>query len=191
MANMLKLPQLAWHGTKELELPNPDKWQVEMGYMAGYDRPALSPDEIADRILALDPSSPVGHLTKGLALAKSRGSFPESLQEFRRAANLDSSDPSILVMHAYFAALVGFDEEGLRISEKVVSLDPLSPVARLNLSFILFLTGNQDAAALEAERAVMLDPTSPGWCEPLSCVRLIVVVKYSSSIIVYRRSTQC
>jgi len=143
--------------------------------------------EIANRILALDPSSSVGHLTKGLALAKSRGSFPESLQEFRRAATLDSSDPSILVMHAYFAALVGFDEEGLRISEKVVSLDPLSPVARLNRSFILFLTGNQEAAALEAERAVMLDPTSPyfrwGQVMPLAQLRRLDEIRRSAAAV--------
>ena len=43
---MLKLPQLAWDGTKGLELPLADSWQVEMGYMAGYDRPALTPDQI-------------------------------------------------------------------------------------------------------------------------------------------------
>ncbi len=43
---MLKLPQLAWDRTKELELPLADSWQVEMGYMAGYDRPALTPDQI-------------------------------------------------------------------------------------------------------------------------------------------------
>ena len=143
--------------------------------------------EIANRILALDPSSPVGHLTKGLALAKSRGSFPESLQEFRRAATLDSSDPSILVMHAYFAALVGLEEEGLRVSERVVSLDPLSPVARLNRSFILFLTGNQEAAALEAERAVMLDPTSPyfrwGQVMPLAQLKRLDEVRRSAAAV--------
>jgi len=117
--------------------------------------------EIAHRILALNSSSPVGHLTKGLALVKSRGSFRKGLQEFRRAAALEPSDSSILMMHGYLAALVGLDGEGLRVSEKVTSLDPLSPVARLNRSFILFLTGNQGVAALEAEWAVRMDPTSP------------------------------
>ena len=48
MPNKLKLPQLAWHGMKELELPFPESWQVEMGYMAGYSRPALSFNQIKE-----------------------------------------------------------------------------------------------------------------------------------------------
>jgi len=44
--NTITLPQLAWHGTKKLELPLPDSWQVELYNMAGYDRPAIKPDEI-------------------------------------------------------------------------------------------------------------------------------------------------
>jgi len=46
MSNTLRLPQMAWYGTKELELSLPDNWQVEMGYMTGYDRPALSLEQI-------------------------------------------------------------------------------------------------------------------------------------------------
>jgi hypothetical protein len=30
----IKLPQLAWHGNRELELPVPDSWQVETCNMA-------------------------------------------------------------------------------------------------------------------------------------------------------------
>ena len=50
MSQTLRLPQLAWHGTKELALPLPDDWQVEMGYMAGYNRPALSSDQIREAV---------------------------------------------------------------------------------------------------------------------------------------------
>ncbi|GAJ21242.1 unnamed protein product, partial [marine sediment metagenome] len=28
--SLIRLPQLAWYGTKELELPLPDRWQVEV-----------------------------------------------------------------------------------------------------------------------------------------------------------------
>jgi len=46
MSNVVRLPQLAWYETRELELPLPDNWQVEVCNMAGYNRPALEPDEI-------------------------------------------------------------------------------------------------------------------------------------------------
>ena len=46
MVNILRLPQLACNGTKALELPLPDDWQIETGYMAGYNRPALKREEV-------------------------------------------------------------------------------------------------------------------------------------------------
>lgn len=42
----IKLPQLAWHGTKELRLSLLDSWQVEVCNMAGYNRPAMTDDQI-------------------------------------------------------------------------------------------------------------------------------------------------
>ena len=63
---ILKLPQLAWYGTKELELPLVDSWQLEMGYMAGYDRPALTPDQIKAAITQnLIGTPPIRELAKG------------------------------------------------------------------------------------------------------------------------------
>jgi nickel-dependent lactate racemase len=44
--NNIKLPQLAWYGVKELVLPIPENWQVETHNMAGYNLPALTPDQI-------------------------------------------------------------------------------------------------------------------------------------------------
>jgi nickel-dependent lactate racemase len=44
--NNIKLPQLAWYGIKELVLPIPENWQVETHNMAGYNLPALTPDQI-------------------------------------------------------------------------------------------------------------------------------------------------
>jgi len=64
--NVLKLPQLAWHGTKALELPLPDSWQVEMCHMAGYDRPTLTPDQIKAAVTQnLIGSPPIRELAKG------------------------------------------------------------------------------------------------------------------------------
>ena len=51
----IRLPQLPWHSPRELELPLPDDWQVEVCHMAGFDRPALKPEEIRASI-----SNPIG-----------------------------------------------------------------------------------------------------------------------------------
>lgn len=42
----IKLPALAWYNMKELELTVPDGWQVETLDMAGYNRPALTPEQV-------------------------------------------------------------------------------------------------------------------------------------------------
>ncbi len=59
MTNTVKLPQLAWHpsgeGLKELELPLPESWQVEVCNMAGYNRPHLKPEGIKESI-----TNPIG-----------------------------------------------------------------------------------------------------------------------------------
>ena len=46
MTNIIKVPQLPWHGPKNLELPMPDGWQVEVCNIAGYNRPAMNSKQI-------------------------------------------------------------------------------------------------------------------------------------------------
>jgi nickel-dependent lactate racemase len=41
LANVIKLPQLAWYGVKGLKISLPADWQVEVGNMAGYNRPHM------------------------------------------------------------------------------------------------------------------------------------------------------
>ncbi|MCL0078373.1 nickel-dependent lactate racemase, partial [Dehalococcoidia bacterium] len=66
MTNVVRLPQLAWYETKELELPLPDNWQVEVCNMAGYNRPALEPDEIRSAIRNnLIGTPPIRELARG------------------------------------------------------------------------------------------------------------------------------
>jgi len=63
--NIIRLPQLAWYETKELELPLPDSWQVEVYNMAGYNRPAMKPEEIKAAIANPIGTPPIRELAKG------------------------------------------------------------------------------------------------------------------------------
>jgi len=63
--NTITLPQLAWYGTKKLELPLPDSWQVELYNMAGYNRPAIKPDEIKASLTSLIGTAPIRELARG------------------------------------------------------------------------------------------------------------------------------
>ena len=59
------LPQLAWYGPKELVLDLPDSWDVEICNIAGYNRPALSADQIRDAIARPIDRPPLRELAKG------------------------------------------------------------------------------------------------------------------------------
>ncbi len=63
--NTIRVPQLAWYETKELELSLPDSWQVGVYNMAGYNRPAMKPDEIKASISNPIGIPPIRELAKG------------------------------------------------------------------------------------------------------------------------------
>ncbi|MFC1950843.1 lactate racemase domain-containing protein [Chloroflexota bacterium] len=59
------LPQLAWFDPRNLDISFPDNWRVEVHNMAGYDRPALSSDQIASSLQNMIDTPPIRELAKG------------------------------------------------------------------------------------------------------------------------------
>lgn len=44
--NVVRVPQMPWHGDSRLHLEFPDSWDVVIHNMEGHDRQPLSEDEI-------------------------------------------------------------------------------------------------------------------------------------------------
>lgn len=65
MDHIVKLPQLAWHGVKDLEIFLPEEWEVEICNMNGYNRQALSPSQIRDSIRNPADTKPIRDMAKG------------------------------------------------------------------------------------------------------------------------------
>jgi lactate racemase len=65
MTNVVKVPQLAWHGVKDLELPFPDGWNVSINNMQGFDRPALPDGQIRAAVRFPIGCPPIRTLAKG------------------------------------------------------------------------------------------------------------------------------
>ena len=63
--SVIKLPQLAWYGIKELELPLPDNWSAKFYNMAGFDRPAMKPEAMKAAIANPIGSPPIRELARG------------------------------------------------------------------------------------------------------------------------------
>jgi nickel-dependent lactate racemase len=62
---IVKVPQLAWYGARDFDMPLPDDWQVEMCYMAGYKRPELKPEEIRQALRNPIGTQPLRALARG------------------------------------------------------------------------------------------------------------------------------
>ncbi|MCR4394480.1 MAG: lactate racemase domain-containing protein [Dehalococcoidales bacterium] len=60
--NKILLPQRAWEGTSDLEISLPSEWQVAVSNMAGYNREALSSQEIKKAIQNPAGSLPIRSL---------------------------------------------------------------------------------------------------------------------------------
>jgi nickel-dependent lactate racemase len=60
-----RVPQLAWYGPRDLELPVPDSWQVQMNYAAGYNRPSLTSDQLRNAIRCPLGQKPLRELARG------------------------------------------------------------------------------------------------------------------------------
>jgi len=63
--NTVVLPQLPWHGTKELKLSLPDTWQPEYYNMAGWNKPALKPEGIRTSVTKPIGTAPIRELARG------------------------------------------------------------------------------------------------------------------------------
>ncbi|MCX6012865.1 MAG: lactate racemase domain-containing protein [Chloroflexi bacterium] len=61
----IKVPQLAWYEPKELELHFPDSWQVDVHNIAGYNRPALTDEQIKESIQKPIGMSPIREKARG------------------------------------------------------------------------------------------------------------------------------
>jgi nickel-dependent lactate racemase len=61
----ITLPQLAWQGSRQLNIFLPDSWQVKVCNMAGYDCPAMKPAEIKQAIAHPIGMPPIRELARG------------------------------------------------------------------------------------------------------------------------------
>jgi nickel-dependent lactate racemase len=59
------LPQLAWHGGKDLEIEFPASWGVTVCNMAGHDRPKLTPNQIKKAIAGPIGMAPLREYARG------------------------------------------------------------------------------------------------------------------------------
>ncbi|MCX6013248.1 MAG: lactate racemase domain-containing protein [Chloroflexi bacterium] len=62
---IIKLPQLAWYNPRDLDIFFPDNWEIEVNNIAGYNRSALTADQIKASVTNLINMQPIHEAAKG------------------------------------------------------------------------------------------------------------------------------
>lgn len=61
----IKLPQLNWYGSKIQDFYLPDRWQIDICNMSGYDKPASTAKEIQEALINPIGTAPLRELARG------------------------------------------------------------------------------------------------------------------------------
>jgi len=112
--------------------------------------------EQAERAVALDPSSALGHAALGHSLFNS-WNWSESEKELQTAISLD---PDAAVAHHIYALLLttqGRSEEAIREARRAVDLAPTSAIISYTLATVLLHAGQYDESIAQSRRTLELD----------------------------------
>jgi TolB-like protein len=100
----------------------------------------------ADKIFSLDPSSAYGYLYKGLAQYKTEWGAVQGYFYTRKAFEINSNEPFILMSMMAYCAHFGYPEKAIHYLDKLDRIDPVSFVNKLSKGYFLMFLGERDKA---------------------------------------------
>jgi eukaryotic-like serine/threonine-protein kinase len=104
---------------------------------------------LAERALALDPSSPQAHATRGVQMMVLEGNLPGSLRHLEQAVTRAPEDAMSAMWLAWGHIIVGRADVAAPIIDRAVARDPLNPNLLLLRALLPFFEGRfGDAATL-------------------------------------------
>jgi len=122
-------------------------------------------DELAEKVLDLNPDSARAHYLRGVA-AMNRGNMARAIRAFERAESADPNNVDTLLYLGYAYARVGWNAEAEALFVRALELDPLTPITQAMPGFVAVLEGRFAAAVVPYRRCRDMDPDSPfgAWC---------------------------
>ena len=115
---------------------------------------------VADRLAAIDPSSPHLARLRGL-IALLSGDTEGVVRQFTAALEADPNDPDSLLWLAIMLGLAGRTEAAWPRVERLLRLDPLTAFYRMLPGFLALMQGDVSAAAAPFEDSLTRDPANP------------------------------
>jgi eukaryotic-like serine/threonine-protein kinase len=129
--------------------PNDSDTLAWYSAICGLSGKATAAKPIADRILAIDPLTPVYRFVPGL-LALMAGEFSEALPSFDEAIRLDPDNAMLLWCRAQVLALSGRNGEAIAQFQAIQKLHPDQFFSNLGNLMQAAISGDSSAAALIA-----------------------------------------
>ena len=117
--------------------------------------------EAAGRSLELDPSLGEAHAAQALIEFYFDWDWPAAEREFRRAIELNPSDPHAHHMFANYLGAMGRFEEAIAQRRRALEIDPLSIRSGTLLGRDYFAAGQYGRAVDQLRRMAEMDSTSP------------------------------
>jgi TolB-like protein/Flp pilus assembly protein TadD len=135
---------------------------VNIGAVPGREAEYLGKVEsCADKIFALEPGSPRGHLVRATVdLAK--GHIHASARSFRQVLEAFPNEVAALWLYAHVLGwLGGKPEAAAPVAARVRDVDPLNPTGHLVSAMLLVFAGRFAEGVEAARRMFALDPVTP------------------------------
>jgi TolB-like protein/Flp pilus assembly protein TadD len=137
---------------------------VNIGAATGREEELIQRAErCADKIFALEPESPRGHLVRA-QIQLARGDVHASGLSFRRV--LQTSPNEILALQLYthlLGWLVGRPDAAAPFVARLAAVDPLNAMSLLVSAMVPLFAGRFSEAVERASRMFALDPVTPVW----------------------------
>jgi TolB-like protein/Flp pilus assembly protein TadD len=112
------------------------------------------------RALQLDDELPAGHTVLGRALLTFDWDWKGAEGHFRRALEMDASDPETLLFSAQYYLSIGRFDEAIALRARAIELDPLGPFVKWALGSAYYYARQYDAAIAQLEGVVADDPNA-------------------------------
>lgn len=134
-------------------------WQYHNAGIRSEERDLEKAEELALKVLALDPTGPHGHRMLGM-IGISRGDVRTAIVSFQRAIERDANDAEALVWLAMISSAAGLLDIAEPAMKRVSAIDPFGAQSEFAPFFVATVAGRVADVIEMAQRKVDADPTS-------------------------------
>ena len=118
--------------------------------------------EAAGRALAIDPEFAPAHASLGMIAMYYDADLPAVARHYRRALELDPTNPDILAAAADLYDYLGRLDKAIEIWDYLIARDPVNPILQTSRAFTLIRAGRFDEALVSARTGLSLSSGQVG-----------------------------